>query len=197
MAAEGPPLDERESVEAAHPYLHEDDWRQVEFVRVVDIPYLNYAFEEQHHFRIRHQHEKCGYSQIYLRHEHPNPVAQLQIPVAELTALAGDSAVVQQLYMGPASAAFLVRGGHAVQLPKIGLLYFTEAAGLVQHIGLRPQTFDLGPSDEILSAIHGFATKYSLALIDWYKLEGFHLQDIDSLVYWLGYEVPRKEGGQG
>lgn len=184
-----PPLDEGLPAAAGVQSWHEDDWRQIELVHTADIPYLNQVFEEQHRFRQEHAGEH-GFTGMYLRREHPTPIASLGIQVADVLALGGTSPEEGELYMGPTAGAFRVRQGHTVVVPQVGTLYFTATGSSVRQIGLFPQTCDVGPSNETLSAIHGFATKYSLALVDWYKLAGFYLQDIDSFIQWLGYEVP-------
>jgi hypothetical protein len=63
--------------------LHEDDWRQIEFVPAIDDSHLRSELAALATFKIQHQ-KGAGWTSIYLRKEHPHPLAGLRLQYSAL-----------------------------------------------------------------------------------------------------------------
>ncbi len=63
--------------------LHEDDWRQIEFVSVVDEGHIRSELAALAAFKIQHQ-KASGWTSVYLRKEHPHRLQALGLQYSTL-----------------------------------------------------------------------------------------------------------------
>jgi hypothetical protein len=186
IAEAGPPLDQSGPIITATPGPHEDDWRQIELVPAENLDRLNLMFEEQHHLRSRYS-EEGGFGAIYLRAEYPVPLSSRQLQRSDFIGLSSDTNDLPQLFMGPAAGIYPVVRGEICKVTNLASFYFTTSLqDDIEHCGLFPLRTGEWPEEHILRALHALGTSQELLLVDWFRLQGFYLADIDSLLSWLG-----------
>jgi hypothetical protein len=84
--------------------LHEDDWRQIEFVPAINEDYVRTELASLAVFKTQHQ-KGIGWTSIYLRKEHPHPLSELRLPYSALPTLSTSAVTL---------SGRLVRGGFAL-----------------------------------------------------------------------------------
>jgi len=137
--------------------LHEDDWRQIEFVPVANKEYIQAKLLELAAFKKTHQ-KDIGFTKIFVRPEHPTTFASTDYKLEQLPRLTECS-----LSLG----GNVVTGGFARFDGEGWFIYGQQSAdGRVVHLALSP---DSGSrlSDALVSAIIE-TTRSDFMLIDWY-----------------------------
>lgn len=189
----GPPLDHSGAIITGTSGPHEDDWRQIELVPIENLDRLNSMFEEQHHLRNQYA-VAGGFEAIYLRTEYPVPLSSRHIQRHEIINISSEPDQPNPLYMGPAAGLYPVTRGETRNVANLASFYFTTTPhGKVDHCGLFPLRTGQWPEEASLRALHALGTSKELLLVDWFRLCGFYLADIDSLLSWLGLAHEAKE----
>ncbi|WP_257456404.1 hypothetical protein [Archangium lipolyticum] len=148
--------------------LHEDDWRQIEFVALTlessaEIDLRAVA-------RIHNKHFKgAGFDAIHIRKAVPSPLEGTWLTLDELRSTLGPSA---SWFDGLSfqGAPGLIAGGFAVKLASGLMLYGTQRGGRISVLALRGResTTDVEGDARLLASI---ATRSQLLLIDWCRVE--------------------------
>lgn len=144
--------------------LHEDDWRQTEFVAHA----LQASIEEELEAiaRIHTEHRKgAGFDALHLRQRIPSPLEDVRLTLAELRATLGEAAAWAE-GLSFRGVAGLIEGGFSVQPSSAFALYGTERGGDITALGLSRTgaSADVEGDARMLSAL---ATRYQLCLVDW------------------------------
>lgn len=180
-----PPL-----AEASHPprpgefVLHEDDWRQVEFVSGDNRAYIGQQFGRHQAFRAEKR-SGGGYTATLARPEHPVPFSALGLSRAAL----GDALGVTSWH--PLSIRWLggakeVIGGFSFPLTDGLVLYGCDPEGQVRNAGLLVSRHD--PSASVPDNLSRLARLGNIDLVDWYSLALVPLSDASKLsTWWRGY----------
>ncbi|HEX8820590.1 MAG TPA: hypothetical protein VF794_11740 [Archangium sp.] len=148
--------------------LHEDDWRQVEFVALT----LESSIEVELRAieRIFTQHRKSpGFDALHMRKELPSPLQGCWLTLADLRSALGEAAswLDGVSFQGVAG---LIADGFAVKLPSGFTLYGTQREGRIAVLALRPTKGGaaLEGDSRLLSAL---AIRHQLCLLDWCRVE--------------------------
>ena len=168
ISNELPPMEEERGPRAQMLELHEDDWRQVEFVSLplqdsveVDLR----AIDRIH----REQREGRAFKALHVRKEVPQPLEGTWFSVGELRTALGEGT----LWRGGVclrGTSGQVAGGFAARLPSGLEVYGFEHEGRVRTLGLEWNT--LGSARETdARLLAAFATPRQLLLVDWCRVE--------------------------
>jgi len=137
--------------------LHEDDWRQIEFVPLSNDDHIRSELAALSVFKTEHQ-KGAGWTSVYLRKEHPTELVTLGLRVASLPGFATSALAL---------SGRPVRGGFALTDQNEWFIYGQRSPdGHIIQLGVSPgnsscsQRFALGLV-QIARAAH-------VQLIDWY-----------------------------
>jgi len=148
--------------------LHEDDWRQVEFVALSLQPSIATVFAAIE--RIYTEHRKdSGFDELHIRNEVPAPLGGTSLTLAGLRGAVGET-VTWLDGVAFQGVAGLVDGSFAVKLPSGPTLYGLEREGRVSVLGLHHTKASAAVEGDarLLAAL---ATKHQVCLVDWCRVE--------------------------
>jgi hypothetical protein len=153
--------------------LHEDDWRQIEFVATANLDYISRELTTLAAFK-KENRRGVGWTQVYVRKEHPAPLANLALRFASLPAL-------------PESALTLggrpVRGGFALSDAGGWFLYGQrKPEGGILHLAVSPSPSV--PSEQFARALVSIAQTDRLLLVDWYAGALVDTKTPESILAW-------------
>jgi hypothetical protein len=140
--------------------MHEDDWRQVEFVGLTQQPEVEAELERLRSFKAQHS-KGIGFTDVYVRHGRPDGLVPLQIENAALESLLPSTARRRALVVGP-----VVVNGFAVELDPDAVLCVHVADEHLATVGL-PLSWRRGSSaaaDDVLATV---ARALGLRLVHW------------------------------
>lgn len=147
-----PPLDGPAAADAIA--LHEDDWRQVEFVS----PSLADAVADEvaaiHAVKATHQ-PGFGFDAMHVRRRVPDPLPGVSLPLREVIDALGVSA-------RPLAVRGVGAVVHGFALP-LGdaLVYGTAPDGRVEQLAIQ------GVPDDVVGQLHAIALRHKLLLVEW------------------------------
>jgi hypothetical protein len=137
--------------------LHEDDWRQIEFVPANNLDHIRKELEELAAFKREHQRAN-GWTQIYLRKEHPTPLAAIRLRFAALPVLSASD-----LALGGRP----VRGGFALSEGGPWFVYGQRTPeGAILHLAVSPS--GAACSKDFAQSLAMIAQSADLLLVNWY-----------------------------
>jgi hypothetical protein len=141
-----------------HRPLHEDDWRQIEFVPSTILAYIQKELENLAVFKQQHR-RGPGWTNVYIRREHPEPLSHLGLRSKTLPTLSASG-----LSIGLEGK---VKGGFALCDCGDWFIYGQSTeAGHILHLALSPGRSL--PSEPFAQAVSRFARSSCLLLVDWY-----------------------------
>ncbi len=139
-------------------WMHEDDWRQIELVSARFAPEIAVELAA---IRAVHAEDKRGpgFTRLHVRERIPEPLAGVELTVADL----GLAAPRRDIVLGPVGGrqAPLVIGGFAFEVGD-SVIYGREDTGRVVALGIR------GPDTRLLVAL---ARAHDLVLVHWVVAE--------------------------
>lgn len=152
--------------------LHEDDWRQIEFVSVSHRDSIDFELA-----KIRSIYQEASidnghflaFKTLHVRKRIPTPLRD-GIPLSELTQFF--TSVLQKQYEGVSfqQDERLVDGGFAFQaLPVV--LYGQHTEGLIKILGIRVGEKAPENQKNIVHFLHHLMSTYHLSLIDWCRIQ--------------------------
>ncbi|RKH15048.1 hypothetical protein D7V97_01105 [Corallococcus sp. CA053C] len=144
--------------------LHEDDWRQVEFVALTLQAPVEAELEAIQRIHTGHR-KGPGFDALHIRGGVPSPLEGVRLTLADLRG-ALDEAAAWQDGLSFRGVAGLVAGGFAVQLSSALWLYGTEHAGHVTALGLH-RTGASANHERVARMLAALAARYQLCLVDW------------------------------
>jgi hypothetical protein len=141
-------------------WLHEDDWRQIEFVAVANRDYIGQQLESLALFKQQHR-RGSGWDAIYPRAEHPTPLAATGLHLDKDQGLTTSALTIGE----PARP---VRGGFTLSDGSDWFIYGQRVPdGQLNQLGLQPGRSAI--SEEMAGTISQFARAANLMLVDWYR----------------------------
>lgn len=148
--------------------MHEDDWRQVEFVAESDRPSVERELAELRRFKVDKR-SGPGWTDVYVRRSRGDSVRPLGLRLPELlrTAHATSSS---DLYIETGGAVAKVRGGFVANIQDVTLYGHAEAGGTVASLGM----LTTGPAaleGEARAAILELSRTFALFIVDWHRVE--------------------------
>jgi len=148
--------------------LHEDDWRQVEFVALA--LQASVEVELKAISRIHTEHRTGpGFDALHIRENVPAPLEGIRLTLAEVRDAWGEAGWWREGLSFRRSTE-LVAGGFALQVSSALALYGTEREGYVTTLGLQCTggSADLEGPARVLAAL---AERHQLCLVDWCQVE--------------------------
>jgi hypothetical protein len=169
-----PAVDETSPPEGAM-RLHEDDWREIEFVASVNRDYIDQQLAALAVFDQQHR-AKCGWTEVYVRKEHPSPLAAAGIHLDDEQPLAMSALTISE-------PKRTVRGGFALSDGSGWFVYGQRAPdGLVVQMGVAASASAM--SRDFASQLSHFATAAHLMLVDWYRNVIVDTTTTDAVLRW-------------
>lgn len=158
--------------------LHEDDWRQIEFVPHTNRAHIEKELHSLAAFRKQYRRDQ-GWSKVYIRHGHPVPLAARQLRFEEMPALS-----LSPLHIGSGPPwGGLVKGGFALSDSSNWFIYGQRTSdGKVLQLGLSPNAS--APSKILVEGLSQIAENLRLLLIDWYTASIVDSISAESIVNW-------------
>lgn len=154
--------------------LHEDDWRQLEFVSLS----LQESVEKemQSIARIHTQHrEGPGFNALHIRSGVPRPLEGTRLTRAELHGALGESTMwLEGLSLQGVEG--LVEGGFAARLASGLFVYGIEREEGVSVLGVEWEPRSGAALDEDTRLLTALANRWQLGLIDWCRMDRARLE---------------------
>ena len=147
--------------------LHEDDWRQIEFVAESDRPVVERELSELVQFKAVNR-VGSGWKNVYVRKSRPAAVGASQISLKQVLRLMGKDVKSLPLLLRTLGTHAEVQGGFAVAMPNGAMLYGYADADRVISLNIHfsgPQV----PSDGLRVTLSNICLKFHLILVDWYR----------------------------
>lgn len=141
--------------------LHEDDWRQVEFVARTNLAHIHQELARLSAFKQEHR-RGGGFTQVYVRKEHPTPFAAVRMQSKRLPSLPTSGLAIRG---GPPWGG-TVRGGFALSDTGDWFIYGQRTDGHVVHLAVSPG--GSVPSEQFAQELSRIAQSTGLLLVDWY-----------------------------
>ena len=161
-----PPLD---SPVAAIPSgalaLHEDNWRQVEFVSNADRDAVDRELDEVRRFKTANA-SGPGWKNVYVRKARADALLPRRIPLSRLLDLVHVS-TPNRLFISTSETFAEVRDGFAVPLEAGTVLYGYSTQGTLVSLNLQYQSAPLGAASK--ATVDGISKAFDLLFVDWYQ----------------------------
>ena len=158
---------------AAHRALHEDDWRQIEFVPLANRDYIQAKLSELAAFKHEHQ-RGCGFAKLLIRPEHPIAFGSVGLATAQMPHFP-----IEALTLGGGA----VHGGFAVPDRTDWFIYGQCAPDRrILHLAVSPGRGE-PPSEQFLQALTDLSVSRFL-LVDWYVGIVVDTASPDALLSW-------------
>jgi hypothetical protein len=158
--------------------LHEDDWRQIEFVAAANQEHINHELKTLIAFKNEHNRGQ-GWAQVYNRKEHPVPLATLEVPVSALPKTSMNALAIGG---GPPWGG-TVRGGFALDGGREWFIYGQHNDdGKIVNLAIQPG--QANPGTEFVAAIINVSKNHDLLLVDWYATKIVDTSSSESVVAW-------------
>lgn len=168
-----PPLGETAgSVSEGDYLLHEDDWRQVEFVPDRDREYFVVQVDKVHQFKADNWDGFC-WKNLFVRPDNPTELALLGIKLNDLArALPGASIRNVGVYSSfadpsPVSSSRCVLDGFSIRLTPKTVIYGHHTTGVVTTLAIDAEVENESEVIAVASALTSIGQHYPLLLVDW------------------------------
>ncbi len=148
--------------ESAAALMHEDDWRQEEFLRAVNRAYVFDTLSQLRSHRTVHS-RGLGFGEVFVRSEPPATLASAGLTVEHVARLATDRSLLP-LYLRSGDT-HRVRAGFALRLPDVGFVYGKESGGRVVALGIGLVGSGLGE----VRSVAEFSREHDLLFVDWVR----------------------------
>lgn len=143
--------------------LHEDDWRQIEFIAASALPQVDREMAELEGFK-RANWTGAGFRSVYIRKERPEGLSPIRVPYRLIDSIPHDP--IQPLIigiLGTTQREQIVKGGFACRLSPSTFLYGRHSDGILLDLGLAR----FPKEAEVLQSLLTFCDKNKLCLADW------------------------------
>jgi hypothetical protein len=146
-------------------HLHEDDWRQVEFIGVRQADEVDAELKELRTFVAQHR-KGYGFTEVHVRRSRPDGLAPLQVESSALESLLPPRARRRPLAVGnPPWGPSIVRG-YAIEIGTDAVLYVQVSGSYLVTIGL-PLSWRRGASPDADKVLVAISRTLNLRLVDW------------------------------
>jgi len=163
VAPETIPNGSHQSANAIH--LHEDDWRQIEFIAATDLPLVEHEMAEIEAFK-RSNWTGVGFTSVRIRKERPDGLCPSRLPFSLIDSIPhGPIQVLTIGTIGAPKREEVVKGGFAVRLSASVFLYGRQSEGIIIDLGLSRGP-DEKEADEMGSLLV-LCKKFNLGIADW------------------------------
>jgi hypothetical protein len=143
-------------------HIHEDDWRQIEFIESASLPEIDREMAEIDAFRSKN-HVGLGWKNVYVRRARPNGLLQSGLHLGLIDSI--PHGPIQELLIGSQGHESIVEGGFAVGLGPSLFIWGREMHGTLVNLGLNRV-----PDDSESAAYRNLLAickKFRLVIVDW------------------------------
>jgi len=142
--------------------IHEDDWRQIEFVERAALPDVQHEIREIEAFKNQNR-VGIGWKNVYVRKQRPTGLLPSRFSFNLIDSLPHDP--IKKLAIGTFNQKSIVKNGFAVRLGPSDFMYGREFNGTLVNLALSRFPSDKKSSlDQQLLAI---CEKFKLVIVDW------------------------------
>ena len=142
--------------------LHEDDWRQVEFVSAPDRAIAEKELGELRNFKMANQVGQA-WKAVYVRKSRSGAILSSRVPFARVVEIV-NSQPVGPLFLDTMGAPAQVQGGFVLRLSPDAVLYGFQQDGVVVSLNL--DGCGNGPYPK--APLSQLCREFKLVLVDWY-----------------------------
>ena len=142
--------------------MHEDDWRQDEFLPVAARGFVMETLARLQSHRAVHG-SGFGFREVFVRSDGPVSLVTAKVRVEDLRAALGDTPATPLYLTSTSSAPARVRDGFTFPLPDIGYVYGREESGYVTALGLALVGSGVGDT----APLTGLTNRFQLLFVDW------------------------------
>jgi hypothetical protein len=146
--------------EAVH--LHEDDWRQIEFIAATDLPQVDRELTAIKDFKYANR-AGAGWKSVYIRKERPDGLFSTRLPYGLIDSISHGP--IQALMIETMGQQATVKGGFAVRLSPTLIMYGRQSRGIIVNLALTA-----APEQEESVQYQDLVTlckKFNLIIADW------------------------------
>jgi hypothetical protein len=143
--------------------LHEDDWRQIEFIAASALPQVDREMAEIERFK-RTNWTGAGFKRVYIRKERPDGLYPSRVSCGLIDSIPHDP--MQPLMIGTTGTLQreqIVKGGFGCRLSPSAFLYGRHSDGMIVDLGI----VRLPKEADVLQSLLAFCNKSNLCLVDW------------------------------
>ena len=146
--------------EAIH--IHEDDWRQIEFIAQTDLPQVDREMASIDAFKHANW-TGVGWKSVYIRKERPDGLLPNHLPYSMIDSV--PHGPIQELVIGSVGQEAIVKGGFAVRLSSTLFMYGRQSQGIIADLGLSMSGDQKGsvPTQDLLV----LCRRFHLIVADW------------------------------
>jgi hypothetical protein len=149
----------RDNPEVFH--IHEDDWRQVEFIADQDLSQVEREMAALEDFKHANR-AGIGWKNVYIRKERPDGLFPSRLPYSLIDSI--PHGPIQRLVIGSAGEEAVVKGGFAVRLSPTVFMYGRQSRGIIVDLGLTTaDQKESVPNQDLLV----LCKKFNLIIADW------------------------------
>jgi hypothetical protein len=143
--------------------LHEDDWRQVEFISAAAVPQVDCEIAQLEAFK-RANWTGAGFRSVHVRKERPDGLYPNRVPYRMIDSISHGP--IQPLIIGVIGIpqpGQLVKGGFACRLSPSAFLYGRQSEGIIIDLGLDRFPREADAEQSLLA----LCRKNNLCVVDW------------------------------
>jgi len=143
--------------------LHEDDWRQIEFIAASSLPQVDREIAEIERFK-RANWTGAGFKSVYIRKERAEGLYLSRVGYSLIDSI--PHAPMQPLTIGTGGTPQreqIVKGGFGCRLSPSTFLYGRQAEGIIVDLGL----IRLPEESEVLQSVLTFCKNCKLCIANW------------------------------
>jgi hypothetical protein len=168
--------------------LHEDDWRQIEFVSANDREYIAAQVAKVHQFKVDNWTGQA-WKNIFVRPDHPTELASLNIAIDELkNVLSGcpqNGVVIFQSFSNPTGSARVVLGGFSFRVSTGTMIYGHQIGGNIASLAAHVYVDNDSEVETISRSLRSIALLAPLLLVDWNTDSLVSLSATEEINRWL------------
>jgi hypothetical protein len=163
--------------------LHEDDWRQIEFVAFEDSAYILQQLAALRQFKVDAK-VGLGYKGVSVRKDHPHELPTLGLSFEQLRNSLVPTSKQGKLFLSSGELQQEVEGGFSFRLPDGNAIYGYSVHGVVAALGLEP-AWRTDANDATAQAIATIGNSAKVLLVDWYWAQEISPTDATDVQKWM------------
>jgi hypothetical protein len=184
-----PPLCDGHSKPSDGDYtLHEDDWRQIEFVAANDREYIAAQVAKVHQFKVDNW-TGHAWKNIFVRPDHPTELASLKIAMVDLKNALPDcpqnGVVVFQSFSNPTGSGRVVLGGFSFRVSTGTMIYGHQIGDNIASLAAHVSVDNDSEFETVSQSLQSIALLAPMLLVDWNTDSLVSLSATEEINRWL------------
>jgi len=142
--------------------MHEDDWRQIEFIAREALPQIDHEMADLEAFKTANR-APVGWKKVYVRTERRDGLSPSRLPYGLVDSI--PHGATQTLTIGTPGQEMAVEGGFAARLGPTLFMYGRQSQGVLVDLGLNrsPNENESTQTQSLLA----LCKKFNLVIVDW------------------------------